>query len=143
MMMMMMMMRRRRRSRRSRRRRRRKIKPWVVLIDITTDKMQDSFNEPVEKALQENPGKDLQEAEEKALDELKPKNETEFVSRYKYLTDLSAALRKGPINIKIQETAKQLRDEEDCDEDESRLYAIKKRKFLIGKKLYDYDPSSG
>ena len=64
------------------------------------------------------------------------------ISRYKYLTDLSAALRKDPVNKKIQETAKRLRDEEDYDEDESRLYAIKKRKFLIEKKLNDYDPPS-
>ena len=111
-------------------------------MDITTDKMQDTFNETVEKALHENPGKDIQEAEEIAYDELKPKYLSEFVSCYKYLTDLSAALRKDPVNKKIQETAKRLRDEEDYDEDESRLYAIKKRKFLIGMKLNDYDPPS-
>ena len=115
------------------------IKPWDVLMGITTEKMQDTFNETVEKALHENPGKDVQEAEEIAYDELKPKYLSEFVSRYKYLTDLSAALRKDPVNKKIQETAKRLRDEEDYDEDESRLYAIKKRKFLIEKKLNDYD----
>ena len=119
-----------------------KIKPWDVLMNITTDKMQDIFNETVEKALHENPGKDVQEAEEIAYDELKPKYLSEFVSRYKYLTDLSAALRKDPVNKKIQETAKRLRDEENYEEDESRLYAIKKRKFLIEKKLNDYDPPS-
>ena len=92
--------------------------------------------------MHENPDKDVQEAEEIAYDELKPKYLSEFVSRYKYLTDLSAALRKDPVNKKIQETAKRLRDEEDYEEDESRLYAIKKRKFLIEKKLDDYDPPS-
>ena len=66
-----------------------KIKPRDVLMDITSDKMQDTFNETVEKALHENPGKDVQEAEEIAYDELKPKYLSEFVSRYKYLTDLS------------------------------------------------------
>ena len=116
-----------------------KIKPWDVLMNITTDKMQDTFNET---AMHEHPGKDLQEAEEIAYDELKSKYLSEFVSRYKYLTDLSAALRKDPVNKKIQGTAKRLRDEEDYDEDESRLYAIKKRKFLIEKKLNDYDPPS-
>ena len=119
-----------------------KIKPWNVLMGVTTDKMQDTFNETVEKVLHENPGKGVQEAEEIAYDELKPKYLSEFVSRYKYLTDLSAALRKDPVNKKIQETAKRLRDEEEYDEDESRLYAIKKRKFLIEKKLNDYDPPS-
>ena len=97
-----------------------KIKPWDVLMNITTDKMQDTFNETVEKALHENPGKDVQEAEEIAYDELKPKYLSEFVSRYKYLTDLSAALRKDPVNKKIQETAKRLmkkimtRTNQDC-----------------------------
>ena len=119
-----------------------KIKPWDVLMGITTEKMQDTFNETVEKTLHENPGKDVQEAEEIAYDELKPKYLSEFVSRYKYLTDLSAALRKDPVNKKIHETAKRLRNEEDYDEDESRLYAIKKRKFLIEKKLNDFDPPS-
>ena len=119
-----------------------KIKPWDVLMNITADKMQDIFNEMVEKTLHENPGKDVQEAEKIAYDELKPKYLSEFVSRYKYLTDLSAALRKDPVNKNIQETAKRLRDEEDYEEDESRLYAIKKRKYLIEKKLNDYDPPS-
>ena len=94
----------------------------------------------MKKALHENPGKYLQEAEEIAYDELKQKYLSEFVSRYKYLTDLSATLRKDPVNKKLQETA--TRDEEDYNGDESRLYAIKKRKFLIEKKLNDYDPSS-
>ena len=39
---------------------------------------------------------------------LKPKYLSEFVSRYMYLTDLSAALGKDPVNKKIQETAKRL-----------------------------------
>ena len=47
-------------------------------MDITTDKMQNTFNETVEKALHENPGKEEQEAEEKAYDELKPKYLPEF-----------------------------------------------------------------
>ena len=84
-----------------------KIKPWDVLMDITTYKMQETFNETVEKALHENPGKDLQEAEEIAYDELKPKYLSEFVSRYKYLTDLSAALRKIQLTRKCR---KQLND---------------------------------
>ena len=60
-----------------------KIKPWDVLMGVTTDKMKDTFNETVEKALHENPGKDVQEAEEIAYDELKPKYLSDFVSRYK------------------------------------------------------------
>ena len=39
-------------------------------------------------------------------------------------------------------TAKRLREEEDYYDDESMQYAIKKRKFLIERKLDEYDPPS-
>ena len=56
------------------------------------------------------------------------------------MSEFSAALKKDPVNKKIASTAKRLRDEEDYDEDESREYAIKKRKFLIVKMMDNYDP---
>ena len=37
---------------------------------------------------------------------------------------------------------KRLREEDDSDDDESMQYAIKKRKFLIERKLDEYDPPS-
>ena len=58
------------------------------------------------------------------------------------MAEFSAALKKDPVNKRIASTAKRLRDEEDYDEDESRKYAIKKRKFLIEKKMDDFDPPS-
>ena len=58
------------------------------------------------------------------------------------MAEFSAALKKDPVNKRIASTAKRLRDEEDYDEDESRKYAIKKRKFLIEKKMDNYDPPS-
>ena len=58
------------------------------------------------------------------------------------MSEFSAALKKDPVNKKIVSTAKRLRYEEDYDEDESRKYAIKKRKFLIKKMMDNYDPSS-
>ena len=56
------------------------------------------------------------------------------------MTELSIALKKDPVSKRIASTAKRLRDEEDYDDDESREYAIKKRKFLVEKKMDDYDP---
>ena len=100
-----------------------KIRAWDALMNITTKKMQDRFNET------ENPGTDIQEAEEKAYDELKQMYLSDFIPRYKYVVELSTALKKDPVNKRIASTAKRLR-EEDYDEDESRQYAIKKRKFL-------------
>ena len=119
-----------------------KIRPWDVLINITSENMQNRFNETVEKTLEESPGTDIQKAEEIAYDELKPKYLSDIISRYKYMAEFSAALKKDPVNKRIASTAKRLRDEEDYDEDESRKYAIKKRKFLIEKKMDDFDPPS-
>ena len=48
-----------------------KIRPWDVLMNITSENMQNIFNETVEKALGESPGTDIQKAEEIAYDELK------------------------------------------------------------------------
>ena len=119
-----------------------KIRPWDMLMDITSDNMQDRFNETVEKTLEEYPDTDIQKAEEVAYDKLKPKYLSDIISRYKYMSEFSAALKKDPVNKKIASTAKRLRDEEDYDEDESRKYAIKKRKFLIEKMMDNYDPPS-
>ena len=119
-----------------------KIRPWDMLMNTTSENMQDKFNETVEKMLEEYPGTDIQKAEEIAYDELKPKYLSDVISRYKYMSEFSAALKKDPVNKKKVSTAKRLRDEEDYDEDESRKYAIKKRKFLIEKMMDNYDPPS-
>ena len=50
-----------------------KIRPWDMLMNITSDNMQDRFNEAVEKTLEEYPGTDIQKAEEVAYDKPKPK----------------------------------------------------------------------
>ena len=55
---------------------------------------------------------------------------------------MTAALKKDPVHQRITRTAKRLREEEDYDADESMQYAIKKRKFLIERKLDEYDPPS-
>ena len=58
------------------------------------------------------------EADGIAYDELKPKYLSDFISRYKYVAEFSAALKKDPVIKRISSTAKRLRDEEDYDEDE-------------------------
>ena len=119
-----------------------KIRPWDMLMNTTSENMQDKFVETVEKTLEEYPGTDIQKADEIAYNELKPKYLSDVISRYKYMAEFSAALKKDPVNKKIASTAKRLRDEEEYDEDESRKYAIKKRKFLIEKMMDNYDPPS-
>ena len=58
------------------------------------------------------------------------------------MAEFSAAMKKEPANKRIVSMAKRLRDEEDYHEDESKEYAIKKLKFLIDRKMDDYDPPS-
>ena len=50
-------------------------------------------------------------------------------------------LKNYPANKRIVSTAKRLREKEDNDEDDSREYAIKKRKFLI-ETMDNCDPPS-
>ena len=76
-----------------------------------------------------------------AYEELKPNYLSQLISRYKYMVGVTAALKKDPVHQRIMKTAKRLR-EEDYDDDESMQYAIKKRKFLIERKLDEYDPLS-
>ena len=118
-----------------------KIRPWDVLVNIAAENLQDTFNETVEETLAEHQNKDIQEAEEMAYEELKPNYLSQLISHYKYMVGMTAALKKDPVHQRIMRTAKRLREEEDYD-DESMHYAIKKRKFLIERKLDEYDPPS-
>ena len=58
------------------------------------------------------------------------------------MVGMTAALKKDPVHQRIMRTAKRFREEEDYEDDESVQYAIKKRKFLIERKLVEYDPPS-
>ena len=126
----------------SRKTKRHKIRPWDVLVNIAADNLQDTFNETVEETLAEHQNKDLQEAEEIAYEELKPNYLSQLKARYKYMVGMTAALKKDPVHQRIMRTAKRLREKEDYEDDESMQYAIKKRKFLVERKLDEYDPPS-
>ena len=119
-----------------------KIRPWDVLVNIAAENLQDTFNETVEETLAGHQNKDIQEAEEMAYEELKPNYLSILISRYKYMVGVTASLKKDPVHQKIMKTAERLREEENYDDDESMQYAIKKRKFLIERKLDEYDPPS-
>ena len=105
------------------------------------DNLQDTFNETVQETLADHQNKDTQEAEEMVYEELKPNYLSQLISRYKFMVGMTAALKKDPVHQRIMRTAKRLR-EEDYDDYESMQNAIKKRKFLIERKLDEYDPPS-
>ena len=52
-------------------------------------------------SLEENPDTAIQEAEEIAYNEMKPKYLSDFISRYKYVVEPSAALKEDPVKISI------------------------------------------
>ena len=110
-------------------------------MNIEAENLQDIFNETMEETLTDHQNKAIQEAEEMAYEELKPNYLSQLISRYKYMVRMTAALKKGLVHQRIMRTAKRLR-EDDYDDDESMQYAIKKRKFLIERKLDEYDPPS-
>ena len=111
-------------------------------MNIAADNLQDTFNETMEETLAKHQNKDIQEAEEMAYEELKPNYFSRLISSYKYMVGITAALKKDLVHQRLMRTAKRLREEEDYDDDESVQYAIKKRKFLIERKLDEYDPPS-
>ena len=117
-----------------------KIRPWYVLVNIAAENRH--FNATVEETLAGHQNKDIQEAEEMAYEELKPNYLSQLISHYKYIVEVTAALKKDPVHQRIMKTAKRLREEEDYNDDECMQYAIKKRKFLIERKLDEYDPPS-
>ena len=119
-----------------------KIRPWGVVVNIAAENLQDTFNETVEETLAGHQNKDIQDAEEMTYEELKPNYLSQLIFRYKYMVGVPAALKKDPVHQRIMKTAKRLREEADYDDDESIQYAIKKRKFLIERKLDEYDLSS-
>ena len=126
----------------SRKTKRHKIRLWDVLVNIAAENLHDTFNETVEETLAEQQNKDIPEAEEMAYEKLKPNYLSQLISRYKYMVGMTAALKKDPVHQRIMRTAKRLREEDDYDADESMQYAIKKRKFVIERKLDEYDPPS-
>ena len=96
----------------------------------------------MENSLQETPNTDVESAEEMAYEELKPKYRSSLVSKYQDLVALGSALRKDPVLKKVMSTAHRLRDEENYDEKEAMQYAVKKRRYLLERKLDEYERPS-
>ena len=80
------------------------------------------------------------EAEEVTFDKLEPRYRAEAIGQYKAFLKFSKAMKKDALHKKITDTAKRLRDEDDFDEDDALKYAIKKRRYLLDRKLEEFDP---
>lgn len=118
------------------------VKPWNKILTTAHRHLQDDFNDNVKESLNEQPGMSVEEAEDMAYEELEPEYRSEFISNYKQLVRLGTALKRDPLHKKIMSTAKRLVDEEDYDDDEAMQYAIKKRRYLLQRKLDEYERPS-
>ena len=92
--------------------------------------------------MQETPNTDVESAEETAYEELKSKYRSSLIFKYQDLVALGSALRKDPVHKKVSSTAHRLRAEEDYDEEDAMQYAVKKRRYLLERKLDEYERPS-
>ena len=117
-----------------------KFDPWTFFVDEAHSILQDTFNEGVQHIIGKNPDIDTEEAEEVTFHKLEPRYRAEAIGQYKASLKLSKAMKKDPLQKKITDTAKRLRDEDDFVEDDALKYAIKKRRYLLDGKLEEFDP---
>ena len=110
---------------------------WQTIIDKTFAECQSQFEHQV-KTYQEAYGVDEDVAREKVFRHMRPTYRKKMAE---ILTETALWLRNflnDPVFISIKNTAGDLQDIEDYSGDESWKYAIKKRKFLLDKKLEEY-----
>ena len=117
-----------------------KFDPWQVFVGGAHRYLQETFNESVQHTIKKHPDIDTDEAEEVTFNKLEPRYRAEVIDRYKRFFKVSKAMKKDPLHKKITTTAKGLRDEDEFDEDEALRYAFKKRRYLLDRKLEEFDP---
>jgi hypothetical protein len=113
------------------------IDPWQNMIAMTYECMQNRFNRRVASYV-ENEGLAVPNAERVAATELRTAYERTLHDVYEQRLLLNRALHADSTHQKVIATAKRLRDEDEYDAEESLRYAVRRRRFLLNKKLDDY-----
>ena len=113
------------------RRKTHKPSPWDRLIERAYDSVQEQFNESVENALKEDSSM-----------EMIPNNRSVLTTRYQDVVNLCSNLNRDPTHKKVLATANRLRYDEVYDEEEAMKYALEKRRYLLDRKLDEYDRPS-
>ena len=85
---------------------------------------------------------EIEEAEDRVYEDMKPIYRSALMTRYQVLVHLCSNLKRDPTHKKILATANKLRDDEEYDEEEAMKYALKKRRYVLGRKLDEYDKPS-
>ena len=85
---------------------------WDRLIEREYDSVQERFNETVETALEEDSSMEIEEAEDKVFEEMKPIYRSALMARYQDLVHLCSNLKRDPTHKEVLATANRLRDDE-------------------------------
>ena len=100
--------------------------PWDRFIERVYDSIEERFNETVETALEEDSSMEIEEAEDKVYEDMKPIYPSALMARYQYLVHLCSNLKRDPTLKKVLAAANMLRDDEEYDEEEAIKYTLKR-----------------
>ena len=98
---------------------------------------QDDIDDKVTELKEDDMSTD--EAKETALAEFLPAMNKDLQKRIKTFCRINHELKKDPIFMKIMDTAKTARQDDNMDWEESIAYALSKRSFLLDKVLGSWD----
>ena len=111
---------------------------WDKAVNSVYEHKRDEFQTTVAKMGKKHPNKSYDDTEKEAFEKMKSEYNKDLRKYYLQFLQEMHSLKKSRIHRDVIETAKRLRDMEDYDYDEALQYAVKKRKYLISKKLDEY-----
>ena len=111
---------------------------WDKAVNSVYEHKRDEFQTTVAKMGKKHPNKSYDDTEKEAFEKMKSEYNKDLRKYYLEFLQEMHSLKKSRIHRDVIETAKRLRDMEDYDYDEALQYAVKKRKYLISKKLDEY-----
>ena len=99
---------------------------WDKAVNTVYDDMHETLQTTFKQLSEKYPTLSVKELENKAFKNIKQKYSSKLRQYYLNFLELTNSLRKDPIQKKIMETAKRLREDEDYGSLESIRYAVKK-----------------
>ena len=111
---------------------------WDKAVHSVYENQKDDFQKNVAQMGKKNPNTPYEDIEKDDYEKMRPQYDKDLRKYYLQFLQEMHSLKQSRVHKDVIETAKRLRDMEDYDYDEALQYAVKKRKFLISKKLDEY-----
>ena len=111
---------------------------WDEAVHSVYERKKNDFQTTVAQMGKKHPNKSYDDIEREAFEQMKSEYCKDLREYYLQFLQQMHSLKKSRVHRDVIETAKRLRDMEDYDYDEALRYAVKKRKYLISKKLDEY-----